>query len=119
MAEQAQLSNFVSEIEGLVSQRNFTGALDAALNNPVRSKDAEVKSAAAAAVVRVLVQLKEPEFKAYIDKLSTDKLDTLLKYVYKGFTNAEAAPIMLKCHAAIFEKTGHGGIVRVLCDKKI
>ncbi len=53
---------------------------------------------------------------AALGALSDDNLDTLMKYVYRGLADAKDCSALLKWHAAVVEKAGHGCIIRAMTE---
>ena len=100
---------------------NNIEALKAALQSPpYRSKDASAAKATNL-VVRVLSSVKASDIPKALDSLSIEDLDTLLKYVYKGFSlglDGQQCASLLSWHEKIVAKGGMGSIIRVLSDRK-
>lgn len=42
-----------------------------------------------------------------------------LRYVYWGLSTGQNAPLLLKWHAALVDKTGVGSIMRTLTERKV
>jgi len=122
--DEAQLAEGVKrreiEVSGLLQRKDKLRALAVSLQNPpVASKSAELKDANAATVEKVVSALTDAEIGAAVESLDMEGCDTLMKYVYKfmaGPTTNNA--FLLKLHAALFEKAGHGAIIRSMTDRK-
>jgi len=71
-----------------------------------------------ALVTSVLVAIKEADMKKNIDSLSSDDLDVLMKYIYRGLEDGENSTALLKWHSAVAEKGGLGCIVRALAERR-
>ena len=100
---------------------NNLDALKAALQNaPYRSKgNAAVK--ATNLVVRVLSSVKSNEIPKTLDSLDIEESDTLMKYIYKGFSvglDGQQCASLLAWHEKVVSKRGMGCIIRVLADRK-
>jgi len=130
-----------ADVQRLITSKNPVKALARALENPpTASKDAAVKCAAAEVVFRALEA--NADIAAAVEGVAAAGpgcLDILLKYVYLGLAtprpplheDAAAAEqdatlleqkkwsgALLKWHPAVVEKTGPGGIIRVMVDRK-
>jgi len=108
-------------VTSLVTQKNYVGALTAALADPEKvlaSKNADVKSANAAVVFQVIDAVEDKEIDGVLEGLDPLVMDLLMKYVYKGLSTPENANSLLKWHAKVLERAGPGGIVRAMTDRK-
>eukprot|EP00619_Florenciella_sp_RCC1007_P000921 CAMPEP_0205919462 /NCGR_PEP_ID=MMETSP1325-20131115/10460_1 /ASSEMBLY_ACC=CAM_ASM_000708 /TAXON_ID=236786 /ORGANISM="Florenciella sp., Strain RCC1007" /LENGTH=127 /DNA_ID=CAMNT_0053287075 /DNA_START=34 /DNA_END=417 /DNA_ORIENTATION=+ len=108
-------------VTSMVTQKNFVGALTAALADPEKvlaSKSANVKSANAAVVFQVIEAIEDKEIDGVLEGLDPLVMDLLMKYVYKGLGTPENANSLLKWHAKVLERCGPGGIVRSMTDRK-
>ncbi|XP_053211712.1 actin-related protein 2/3 complex subunit 5-B-like [Panonychus citri] len=87
---------------------------------PQTSGDPLTKDLAFNLIMQVFLAVKTGDIDKIVDKLDTDQIDLLMKYVYKGFENPQegSSSNLLVWHDKIFRKSGHGSIVRVLTDKK-
>ena len=109
-----------------VSQHLMSGnnvqALKVCLQNaPYRSKDQSVKEKSTLLAVRVLSSMKTSEIAGAIQSLSVEDLDTLMKYIYKGFSlglDGQQCGCLLSWHEKVAAKGGMGCIIRVLSDRK-
>lgn len=62
--------------------------------------------------------MTEAELVAAIESMDIETAEILLKYVYKFMGKGSNCSLMLKLHSILTDKTGLGGIVRVLTDRK-
>jgi actin related protein 2/3 complex, subunit 5 len=85
---------------------------------PFACKSLETKRLASEEVLRVLGMVKDADIDTYVDDMSQDQAEVLLKYVYKGFETGENAASLLKWHAALVSRYGLGAIVRAMQVKK-
>jgi hypothetical protein len=129
MAEEAEMSEAQiaegvkrrgDEVVALLGRKDKLRALSVSLQSPpVASKNEELKNANAATVEKVVNALSEAEVAAAVESLDLEACDTLMKYVYKFMSGPTANnALLLKLHAALFEKAGHGAIVRSMTDRK-
>ena len=123
---EAQLAEAVkrreTEVTGLLGKKDKLRALAVSLQSPpVASKSAELKDANAATVEKVVNTLTEAEIAAAVESLDMEACDNLMKYVYRFMAATKATTnnaLLLKLHAALFEKAGSGAIVRSMTDRK-
>jgi actin related protein 2/3 complex subunit 5 len=85
---------------------------------PYGTKNADTKKLASDAVLRVMSMIKDGDIDNYVDDMSPDQADALLKFVYKGFESGENSAQLLKWHASIVNKHGMGAIVRAMQVKR-
>ncbi|CAG0881427.1 unnamed protein product [Cyprideis torosa] len=70
-------------------------------------------------MMRVLMSIKSAQVEDTVKGLSSDELDLLMKYIYRGFeapSDGSSAHLLL-WHEKVFERGGLGCISRVLSDK--
>ena len=132
MAEEQQFDfkPIVEEHEQLsesgIRSGNIAEVLPQILENPpIGCKDDSLKERNAAAVLQLISSVKDvkPEV---LDALSSDQLDILLRYVYRGLgasenKNATFVPTsqcMFKWFDAIVKKGGDGCVVRAVCCRQ-
>ena len=66
-----------------------------------------------------MLALSESEISNALAPLSVDACDTLMKYLYKLMADkSKSCPIVLKVHAQLVEKAGHGSIMRAMAERK-
>lgn len=75
-----------TDVQNLLNAKKTTDALKLLLKNPPYSGGAKEKSQAFALVLRVLTQYKSAEIEGTMKQLSTDEVDVLLRYLYRGFS---------------------------------
>lgn len=70
--------------------------------------------------LRVMLSIKPSQIEEIVNSLDSNLLDTLMKYVYKGFeTPSEGSSgLLLLWHEKIYNLGGVGCIVRVLSDTR-
>lgn len=111
-----------NEVNNLLVSGNATAALKVCLQSPpVRTKDEGIKEKSAMLVLRVLSSIKTGEIASAVDSLSFEDVDTLMKYIYKGFgmgLDGQQCGYLLSWHDKVLQKGGKGCIVRVLSDRK-
>ena len=62
--------------------------------------------------------ITESEIPTLLSRLDMEECDVLMKYVYKLMGRSSNCALMLKLHAQLVAKAGHGSIVRVMSDRK-
>jgi len=109
-----------SEVSSLLTRKDKARALLISLQSPPSaSKNAELKDANAATVEKVLNALTEAEISAVVEALDLEACDTLMKYLYRFMAGSFANnALLLKLHAAVFDKAGNGAIIRSMTDRK-
>uniref|UniRef100_A0A914XTV6 Actin-related protein 2/3 complex subunit 5 n=1 Tax=Plectus sambesii TaxID=2011161 RepID=A0A914XTV6_9BILA len=111
-----------NQVAQLLQSNRHEEALKVALQNaPLKTKNQAVKDRATATVVRVLTSIKQTDMEKIVEKLSSDQLDLLMKYVYKGMeiqADDQTCKSLLAWHSHIFNKGGLGSIVRVMTDRR-
>ncbi|KAI1287930.1 Actin-related protein 2/3 complex subunit 5 [Halotydeus destructor] len=110
-----------AEVKRLIQSAKYGDALNQLLlAAPFNSKNQAIKDSIAALVMQVLLAVKTSEIDKVIDGLSTDLIDVLVKYIYRGFETPTdgSSGHLLVWHEKAFAKGGVGAIVRVLTDKK-
>ena len=110
-----------TEVAGLLQRKDKARAMVVSLQSPpTASKNPELKDTNAAIVEKVVNSLLETEIASVIEALDMEGCDTLMKYVYRFMSGTPCAnnALLLKLHAALFEKAGQGAIVRSMTDRK-
>ena len=110
--DEAQVSQF------LLGGNNIEALKTSLKSPPYRSKSAEK---ALNLVIRVITSIKTNDIPKSLQSLSSEDLDTLLKYVYKGFSaslDGQQCACLLSWHEKIVAKGGMGCVIRVLTDRK-
>lgn len=110
-----------NEIITLLNQDKKVEALKCVLQNaPLGCKNRQLREDARKLVLKVLLAIKTTEIEAAVAELDTILIDTLMKYIYKGFETPakRSSKHLLEWHEKVFAVGGHGCIVRVLTDRK-
>ena len=70
--------------------------------------------------LRVLMSIKSSQMEEVVQILEPDHVDTLMKYIYRGFEapNEGSSAHLLSWHEKVFAVGGTGCITRVLADRK-
>lgn len=109
-----------NEINQLLLKQKNCEALKFCLENaPIYNKNQAVKDQALQITLRVLLSIKPSQIDDAIKLLDAELLDTLMKYIYRGFENPSdggSSGHLLQWHEKVFAKSGVGSIVRVLTD---
>lgn len=86
----------------------------------VPNKNQMAKDSIYSFVAQILFNVKTSEIEKIVNGLSEDEVDTLMKYVYRGFENSNVgnSSNLLVWHDKVYAKGGAGAICRVLTDKK-
>jgi len=110
-----------AEVQGMLSKNRATDALQYVLaNSPLNTKNQAVKDRALQAVLKVLLSFKAAEIEAAVKSLDQNKLDVLMKYIYRGFeipSEGSSAQLLI-WHEKVLAVAGLGSIVRTLTDRK-
>ncbi|KAG5676354.1 hypothetical protein PVAND_006196 [Polypedilum vanderplanki] len=107
------------EINQLLLKQKNNDALKKCLENaPIFSKNQQSKDQALQVILRVLLSIKPSQIDSAIEILDAELIDTLMKYIYRGFEfpNEGSSGHLLQWHEKVFAKAGVGSIVRVLTD---
>ena len=107
------------EVSNMLSSQNLIGALQKGISSPPRTKNQDVRDKVAETVVSVLASIKESQVPKFVEDLSPDERDQVMKYVFKGFATGENCSALLKWHAKIVEANGIGAITRSMTDRKV
>lgn len=108
-----------NEINTLLNQSKHNEALKFCLENaPLFSKNQQLKDQALHVTLRVLLAIKPSQIESALDSLNPELIDTLMKYVYRGFEfpSDGSSGHLLQWHEKVFVRAGVGSIVRVLAD---
>lgn len=70
--------------------------------------------------LKVLLSIKTSQIEDIISRLDVEQVDTLMKYIYKGFEipSEGSSAHLLVWHEKAFSVGGLGSIIRVLTDHK-
>jgi actin related protein 2/3 complex subunit 5 len=87
---------------------------------PVGTKDKALKERNFNVVLDVLTRFRAADVEKAVKGLSTEQIDVLMKYIYRGFANPteNSCGILLSWHDKAVAAGGLGAIVRVLTDRK-
>lgn len=110
-----------AEVLSLLNAGKNVEALKAVLANPpVSTKNQPVKDEALQLVLKVLMEFRSGDMDTAIRSLDQPTLDTLMKYVYRGFEipSEGSSAQLLTWHEKVYAAGGIGCIVRVLTDRK-
>lgn len=110
-----------AEVQGMMAKNRATDALQYVLaNSPLNTKDQAVKDRALQSVLKVLLSFKAAEIEAAVKSLDQNKLDVLMKYIYRGFESPSegSSAQLLIWHEKVLAAAGLGSIVRTLTDRK-
>ncbi|KAG5892249.1 hypothetical protein JTB14_014619 [Gonioctena quinquepunctata] len=110
-----------NEVNSFLQKGKMLDALKAVLNAaPIGIKNQQVKENAFNLTLRVLLAIKPSQIEEIVSSLDVDYLDTLMKYVYKGFEypSEGSSGQLLLWHEKIYNIGGVGCIVRVLADTR-
>ncbi|KAK7094842.1 actin-related protein 2/3 complex subunit 5-B-like [Littorina saxatilis] len=119
-AESAEGAND-AEVNNLLAQGKSQDALKLVLTSaPVGSKSQAVKDRAFNTALRVLTSFKSADIDKSVKALDPRSIDTLMKYIYRGFETPSdnSSALLLTWHEKTFVAGGLGSIVRVLTDRK-
>lgn len=109
------------EISHLLESSKYNEALKLLLKGaPIGSKNQQLKEKACNLILKVLLAVRPSQIEEIVSQLDIDLLDTLMKYIYKGFESPVdgSSGHLLLWHEKIFAVGGLGCIVRVLTDNK-
>ncbi|XP_014253395.1 actin-related protein 2/3 complex subunit 5-like protein [Cimex lectularius] len=110
-----------SEVNNLLMKGNNIEALIVVLKNaPLASKNQQVKDNALNLTMKVLMSFKSSQMDEAVAALSSDLVDTLMKYIYRGFEflSEKRSGQLLLWHEKVYAVGGLGSIVRVLTESK-
>ncbi|XP_018325130.1 actin-related protein 2/3 complex subunit 5 [Agrilus planipennis] len=110
-----------NDVMVLLNQGKYIDALKAVINSsPLGSKNQHLKDQALNITLKVLLCIRVPQIEEAVQALTSDELDILMKYVYRGFENPTegSSGHLLHWHEKIYGIGGVGCIIRVLSDTK-
>eukprot|EP00033_Pygsuia_biforma_P000307 GCRY01000375.1.p1 GENE.GCRY01000375.1~~GCRY01000375.1.p1 ORF type:complete len:138 (-),score=33.36 GCRY01000375.1:139-552(-) len=115
----SQVQERESTVRNMLNKGQVVDALPTALQDPpIQTKKNDIKDKNFQVVMSVLTATKETDISKAVEKLDTDQIDVLMKYIYKGLAACVDSAKLLKWHEATFEKGGHGAIVRSMVERK-
>ncbi|KAG4068054.1 hypothetical protein HA402_011387 [Bradysia odoriphaga] len=116
----SQLGPDENEITKLLANGKNVEALKIVLENaPLSSQSQQVKDNALSLILRVILSIKSMQINTAVETLAEqDLLDTLMKYIYRGFEipSEGSSGQLLQWHEKVFARGGIGCINRVLSD---
>ena len=71
-------------------------------------------------MTKVLTSFKSSEVESAVATLGPEEVDLLMKYIYKAMevsNEGQTCAQLLAWHSHAFNRCGHGGIMRVFCDR--
>ncbi|XP_014203466.1 actin-related protein 2/3 complex subunit 5 isoform X2 [Copidosoma floridanum] len=110
-----------NEILAFLSQGKHAEALISVLKSaPLGSKNQQVKDNARNLTQKVLLSIKTNQMEDCIAQLDQNLMDTLMKYIYRGFElpSEGSSGHLLVWHEKLYNISGVGSIVRVFADSK-
>ncbi|CDS38045.1 Actin protein 2:3 complex subunit 5 [Echinococcus multilocularis] len=110
------------DVEGLLSSGKYEEAVRMVLDNaPVNSKDAGLKDAVSALILRAMSSIRSNQVDAFVNRLNQEQLDMLMKYIYRGFQKPVdiTYPALLVWHEKALAKGKISSICRVLTDRQV
>jgi len=110
-----------NEILSLLGQGKHAEALISVLKSaPLDSKNQQVKDNARNLTQKVLLSIKTNQMDDCIAQLDPNLMDTLMKYIYRGFEipSEGSSGHLLVWHEKLYNISGVGSIVRVFADSK-
>jgi len=120
----ARLESLSEEIRTLLASGQNVQSLHLALRDPpVKCTDQLLKDMACNCVMQVLMSFKGAErIEEAVESLDKDAVDTLMKYIYRGFelpgSKNVSCALLLLWHEKATLKGGLGSIIRVMTDRK-
>jgi actin related protein 2/3 complex subunit 5 len=110
-----------AQVKQLLQSNRQAEALKVALANaPLKTKNQSIKDKATTTVTKVLTSYKASEIEKAVASLSDDEADLLMKYIYKAMeilADGQTCGLLLAWHSHVFNKCGHGSIIRVFSDR--
>uniref|UniRef100_A0A3B4E8J1 Actin-related protein 2/3 complex subunit 5 n=1 Tax=Pygocentrus nattereri TaxID=42514 RepID=A0A3B4E8J1_PYGNA len=113
-----QLGPDEAEVDSLIRQYPSEPAV--LKNPPINTKNQNVKDRAEGLVLKVLTAFKSSDIEKAVQSLDKNKVDLLMKYIYKGFErpSENSSAVLLQWHEKALSAGGVGSIVRVLTARK-
>ncbi|KAG9264776.1 actin-related protein 2/3 complex subunit 5-like [Astyanax mexicanus] len=118
-----QLGPDEAEVDSLIRQYPLKHSVSPAAvlkNPPINTKNQNVKDRAEGLVLKVLTAFKSSDIEKAVQSLDKNKVDLLMKYIYKGFErpSENSSAVLLQWHEKALSAGGVGSIVRVLTARK-
>ncbi|KAK2165512.1 hypothetical protein LSH36_49g06064 [Paralvinella palmiformis] len=107
-------------IKHLNAARNEEALKLVLTNPPLATKNQAIKDKCFQLVMRVLTSFRTSDMDSAIKTLDQQKIDTLMKYIYRGFEtpSEKTCSLLLAWHERAVAAGGLGSIMRVLTDRK-
>lgn len=103
----------------LNSGKNVDALLLAVSKAPLNSKDQTVKDKALQTVLRILSSFKTTDMDGALQAMTNmEHIDTLMKYIYRGFDFPVHSSMLLNWHEKVYAVGGVGSVMRVLTDRR-
>jgi len=119
-----RLESMREEVKTLLASGQLIQSLHIVLRDPpVKCKEQLLKDMACNCVLQVLMSFKGSEkIEEAVNSLDKDLVDTLMKYIYRGFelpgSENVSCAVLLVWHEKALAKGGLGSIIRVMTDRK-
>ncbi|XP_003387054.1 PREDICTED: actin-related protein 2/3 complex subunit 5-like [Amphimedon queenslandica] len=113
-SREAEVKKFIS------GGKNFEALKAALADPPLQTKDEKAKKRNFDIVLDVLTRFKQSDVEEAVNKLNSDQVDVLMKYIYRGFAEPteNSCGILLVWHQFAVASGGVGSIVRVLTSRQ-
>jgi actin related protein 2/3 complex subunit 5 len=118
MSEDTDARARASRVQQLTTQKKFTEAVFAALENPPVNGSDSAKQLNAQTVFMALQACSKADLSKAVQSLTPELEDNLMKYVYRGLAIPQNNSTLLEWHAQLVAKAGNGCIIRALTDRK-
>lgn len=107
------------EVEALISQGNYLGALQLAIASPPVTKEAKTKKLAAEGAAHALRSMSKSDIPDTIEELTQVQKNNCMKYVYKAMAFGKSCGVLLYWHEKLVEDSGIGIIMQAMVDRKV
>lgn len=121
----SQIQSVSQQSRTYLSSGKFSEALGLVLDNPPYVSDEKTKATHSETVFEVLCSIRNnhqvSELKGFVEKLSLEQQDVLVKYLYKTMGTSYGAKqggLLLNWFEKVVEVSGEGPIVRYLADRR-
>ncbi|KAI8813411.1 actin-related protein 2/3 complex subunit 5 [Cladochytrium replicatum] len=110
------------DVRSLLQRGNIAAAVAKSVTDPPAGRaPSSLKDRNTQTVMEALQAAKSAEIPAIVKTLTSDQLDVLMKYIYRGMASPETynSSILLTWHEKVLEVSGLGSVVRVLTDRNV
>ncbi|KAK9453452.1 actin-related protein 2/3 complex subunit 5 [Dipodascopsis uninucleata] len=117
----SEIQNVGQSVRSAISRGDHSGALTIVLDSPPYVGSDEVKNIHLTTVLEVLSTIKANDISKLVQSLSTEQRDTLIKYIYKGFSVSDThglSGVLLNWFEKVIDVTGQGAIMRYISDRR-